>query len=119
MQVMPSALKPLQRDALSGEEQKILGWLRQAVWEPQKGEREPIPYKAKVPEFYLGVRLLGSQGAAGNLGALERLLKKLEYQGVISKQDMYPVGGHGALRTVALKKADLDNLGVGAEEEDE
>jgi hypothetical protein len=65
-------------------------------------------------------KLQGSAHTAGGaLGALELFIKKLEYQGVLTKQDLYPVSVIGAVRYLSLKKADLDSLGVGKNEEDE
>ena len=98
----------------------MLAWMRATAWEADTSAREPIPYKTKVPEFYSGVRLFG-MGGGGAQGGLELFIKKLQYGGVIGKQELYPVGGHGAARTLSLKKADLDNLGVGGdvEEDDE
>ena len=121
MQYKAEPLKSLSAIALTLEETTLLKWLRAAAWAPVKGAHEPIPYKAKVPEFYGGVRLYRMQGGgAGALGALDLFIKKLGIQGVISKPGLYPVEGHGAgPRYLSLKKADLENLGVGRAEEDE
>jgi len=123
MQVQAAALKPLGSIELTADDTVILKWIRSAAWEPVKGAHEPIPYKAKVPEFYGGVRLYRLQAggaSAGSLGALELFIKKLGLQGVITKQALYPVEGHGNQpRYLSLKKADLTNLGVGQREEDE
>ena len=122
MQVQVKSLKPLSGVQLSADEGKMLSWLKTAKWEPQAGEREPIPYKAKVPEFFGGVRLYnvqGGGGAGGAHGALALLIKKLEYQGVISKQELYPVSAQGGGHYLSLRKADLDNLGVGQDGDDE
>ena len=115
-------LKPLSSIQLGKEETTIVKWLRSAQWEPVKDAKTPIPYRAKVPEFFGGVQLYRMQGGAGGgaVGALELFIKKLGMQGVIGKQELYPLIGHGTQpRYVALKKAELDNLGVGQEEEDE
>ena len=122
MYIQPSQLKPIASIQLSADERKILSWLRSAVWKPQTDVREPIPYKAKVPEFFGGVRLYrvqGGGGSAGAHGALDLFIKKLEYQGVISKQDLYPVATEGSARFLSLKKTDLENLGVGQEDDEE
>jgi|CXWL01.1.fsa_nt_gi hypothetical protein len=122
MQVPINQLKPLSNVQLSADESKMLEWLRSAAWEPQNDARDPIPYKAKLPEFFGGVRLYnmqGGAGASGAHGALSLFIKKLEYQGVISKQELYPVVTQGSARFLSLKKADLDNLGVGQEEDEE
>ncbi len=123
MHIQATPLKPLTSIELTVEENIILKWIRSSQWEPVKGVPEPIPYKAKVPEFYGGARLYRMQAggaSAGSLGALELFIKKLGLQGVISKQGLYPVEGHGNQpRFLSLKKADLQNLGVGAQEEDE
>lgn len=118
MQVAPTQLKSISSVQLSADESKILSWVRNAVWEPQAEAREPIPYKAKVPEFFGGVRLYNVQGG-GAQGPLDLFIKKLQFQGVISKQDMYPVTMQGNARFLALKKMDLDNLGVGQDDDDE
>ena len=118
MQVQAQQLKPLSSVALNPDERAIIAWIRSAHWEPQTGEREPIPYKAKVPEFFSGVRFYkvqaGATTGAGAMGALDLLIKKLSFSGIISKQELYPVIAQGASRFLQLKKADLDNLGAGA-----
>lgn len=123
MHIQAIPLKPLSSIELTAEESIILKWVRTAQWESVAGAKVPIPYKAKVPEFYGGVRLYRMQAggaSAGSLGALEVFIKKLGLQGVITKQTLYPVEGHGNQpRYLSLKKADLDNLGVGKEEEEE
>ena len=115
------ALVPLSRIQLSAEEKKILGWLREAAWEKVVEAREPTA-RAKVPEFFGGVRLYriqASGGAAGSQNPLELFIKKLGFQGVIGKQEMYPLVVEGGARFVVLKQAELDNLGVGTQEDDE
>lgn len=120
MQHQATPLKPLSTVSLTADEAKILAWLRKTVWEPQAGERDPIPYKTKVPEFFGGVRLFNMQGGSVSAhGALSLLIKKLEYQGVLTKQDLYPVVRSGTAHFLSLKKADLDNLGVGGDEDDD
>jgi hypothetical protein len=123
MHIQPTKLKPLGSIELTADDSAILKWIRSASWEPVTGAHEPIPYKAKVPEFYGGVRLYRMQAggaSAGSLGALELFVKKLGLQGVLTKQSLYPVEGHGNQpRYLSLKKADLDNLGVGQDEEEE
>jgi len=121
MHVASIQLKPLSTISLSPDETRIMKWIRSAHWEAQTGAREPIPYKTKVPEFYGGVRLYNMQGTQGGnaLGTLELFIKKLQMSGVISKQELYPLTGHGNARALSLKKMDLDNLGVGKAEEDE
>jgi hypothetical protein len=118
MQVPVKQLKPLSSLQLTPEEHKIVAWMRKAAWEPQADAREPIPYKAKVPEFFGGVRLYNMQ-SGGALGPLDLFIKKIEYQGVITKQSLYPVSVQGTARYLSLAKADLDNLGVGGDEYDE
>jgi len=121
MHIQPKQLKPLESIQLSEDESKILKWLKAAVWAPDTAANEPIPYKTTVPQFFSGVRLYGAvpgKAGAGSLGALELFIKKLEYQGVITKQELYPVTGHGLTRFLSLKKVDLANLGVGKEEEE-
>ncbi len=122
MQVPVNQLKPLSSVSLSADENKILKWLRSVVWEEQMDSRNSVSYKAKVPEFFSGVRMYNMQGGAGVSGAhgaLSLLIKKLEYQGVISKQELYPVLTQGNARFLALKKADLDNLGIGQEDDED
>lgn len=123
MHIEVRQLKPLESVEMTPDEQVMLKWIRSAKWEVVANAKEPVPYKAKVPEFYLGVKLYRKQAggpSAGSLGALEIFIKKLGFAGVISKQDLYPVTGHGnESRYLMLKKADLDNLGVGKEEEEE
>ena len=122
MQLPSQPLNPLKNVSLSADESKMLAWLRSASWEAQPATREPIPYKAKVPEFYGGVRLYRVQTGPANAGSqspLELFLKKLQYQGVIAKHEAYPLAGHGTARFLSLTKAELDNLGVGGEDEEE
>lgn len=122
MQVPMGQLKPLSNVQLSADESKMLAWLRNVAWEAQTDARDPIPYKAKIPEFFGGVRLYnmqGGAGASGAHGALSLFIKKLEYQGVISKQELYPVVTQGSARFLSLKKADLENLGVGQEDDED
>ena len=122
MQVPINQLKPLSNIQLTADENKMLKWLHSVAWEAQTDARNAVSYKAKVPEFFSGVRMYNMQGGAGVSGAhgaLSLLIKKLEYQGVISKQELYPVLTQGNARFLALKKADLDNLGVGQEDETE
>jgi hypothetical protein len=122
MHVVRKQLKPLSGVTLTADETRILQWLRSTKWEPQTDAREPIPYKTKLPEFFGGVRLYRVQGggpAAGSLGLVELFIKKLEYQGVLTKQELYPVSVQGNVGFLSLKKEDLDNLGVGQEEEEE
>lgn len=123
MHIQAVPLKPLDTVTLSAEENAILAWIRSAQWEIVKDAKEPLPLKAKVPEFYKGARLYRMQaGGAANaaLGSLELLIKKLGISGIISKQGLYPVSGHGNQpRYLTLAKIDLDNLGVGKDEEDE
>lgn len=98
----------------------MLAWIRSATWEAQKDAREPVPYKAKVPEFFGGVRMYRvAAGGGGAQNALEVLIKKLAFQGVLGKQDLYPLVVQGVGRYLFLKKAELDNLGVGQHDEDE
>ncbi len=121
MQIPVKQLKPLNSVQLSPDESKILKWFRSVKWEENKGVRETT-YKAKVPEFFNGVRLYRMQAGgsgAGSQGALELFIKKLEYQSVLTKQELYPVTTEGTARYLSLRKADLDNLGVGQDEEDE
>ncbi|MBY0407717.1 MAG: hypothetical protein K2Q01_08490 [Rickettsiales bacterium] len=116
------SLKPLSGISLTADEKKLLSWLKTAPWEPQAGAQTPVPYKAKVPEFYSGLRLYqvqGGGGAGAAYGMLGLFIKKLESQGVISKQDLYPVAAQGNARYLTLKKNDLENLGVGQEEEED
>lgn len=113
MHIAPTQLKKLQDSEFSEAEHRMLEWLKSAAWQPQTGAREPIPYKAKVPEFFGGVRLYHVASGGGSQGPLDLFIKKLQYQGAISKQDMYPVSIEGNARFLSLKKADLDNLGVG------
>ncbi len=122
MYINDAPLKPLTSIELTNDDHILLKWMRSAAWEPVADAREPVPYKAKVPEFYNGLRLYRMQGgtAGGSLGALELFIKKLGFQGVIAKQDIYPIAGHGNQpRYLSLKKADLDNLGVGKYDEEE
>lgn len=123
MQVQTQPLKPLSSITLTGDENAILKWIRKVKWEVQKGEREPLPYKAKVPEFYDGVRLYkvqaGATTGAGAMGALDLFIKKIAFSGIISKQDLYPVITQGTARYLVLRKADLDNLGAGGDDEDD
>jgi hypothetical protein len=122
MQVPVNQLKSLANVELSADENKILSWLRSATWENQEDARDPTLYKAKLPEFYSGVRLYnmqGGAGASGAHGALSLLIKKLEYQGVLSKQELYPVVTNGNARFLSLKKAELDNIGVGQDDEED
>ncbi len=121
MQLAAKPLNPLKNIELSKDELTILKWIKSANWEPVKDAHTPIPYKTKVPEFFGGVRLYNMQagGAGGALGILELFIKKLQIQGVISKQELYPLAGHGSARFLSLKKADLDNLGVGQDDEEE
>lgn len=123
MHVQSTPLKPLSAVTLNADEAALLTWIKSAKWEAQPQVREPIPYKAKVPQFFKGVRLYKTQAGgvsgAGAMGALDLFIKKLQYQGIISKQDLYPVVSQGADRFLILRKADLDNLGVGASADDE
>lgn len=125
MHVQQQQLNPVSGIELTGDEAVIIKWIRSVKWEAQQGEREPIPYKAKVPEFFNGVRMYKVQGGAtsgaGAMGALDLLIKKLQFQGVISKQDLYPVITQGTARYLMLRKTDLDNLGAGrgGDEDDE
>jgi len=117
MHAPETQLKPLASLRFTPEETKMLSWLKSAKWEP-----DAKLFKAKVPEFFGGIRLYqmqGAPGAGGAQGTLGLFIKKLEYQGVLSKQDMYPVSAVGAGRYLSLKKIDLDNLGVGQDNEDE
>lgn len=120
MHIAQKTLNPVGSASLTAEETKILGWLRSAKWEPLAGTREPT-LKTKVPEFFSGVRLYSMQAGnrAGAIGALELLLKKLQYQGVISKPEGDPVTMQGTARYLSLKKSDLDHLGAGQAENDE
>src|SRR5688572_10008420 len=121
MHIQDKPLKPLASIQLSADENKILQWMRGASWEAQADARDPIPYKAKVPEFFGGVRLYRMQSGGGGAShnALELFIKKLEFQGCIARQELYPLTVEGGARFLSLKKAELDNLGVGREAEDE
>lgn len=119
MHIAPTQLKKLRDNEFSENELKMLDWLRGADWQAQTGAREPIPYKAKVPEFFGGVRLYHVAAGGSSQGPLDLFIKKLQYQGVISKQDLYPVTAEGAARFLSLRKADLDNLGVSQQADDE
>lgn len=115
-------LKPLTDITLSKEDSAILAWIRSAQWELVKDAKSPQPFKAKVPEFYKGARLYQMHAGPGGSAAqgIELFVKKLGIQGIISKQALYPLSGHGNQpRYLTLAKADLDNLGVGKDEEDE
>jgi len=118
MQIPIKQLKPISGLEFSPDEKKILGWLKGAKWEATPDGKF---YKTKVPQFYGGVRLYGAmpgRSSASGLGALELFIKKLEYQGIITKQELYPLAGHdNNSRFLSLKKVELDNLGVGEEEE--
>ncbi len=120
MQIAHTPLKPLSTIQLTPEENTILKWLRSTPWEEVKGDTGAISYKTKVPQFYGGARLYALQ--AGGPGVLELFIKKLGFLGIIDKQELYPVAGIGNQpRFLSLKKADLDNLGVGRgdDEDDE
>jgi len=123
MHIKETPLKPLGGIELSTEENVLLKWLRSVAWETVAGAHGSVAYKAKVPEFFGGARLYRVQAggpAGGSFGALELFIKKLGLLGVIGKQEMYPVAGHGNQpRYLTLKKADLDNLGVGQDDEEE
>lgn len=123
MYVQAIALKALSTVQLTSDESTILAWMRSSTWEAVAGARDPIPFKTKVPEFYKGVQLYRLQTggpSAGAIGPLELFLKKLALQGVITKQDLYPLTGHSNQpRYLSLKKVDLDNLGVGKHEEED
>ena len=123
MHIQETQLKPLSSLPLTAEETILLKWLRSIAWEKVAAAHGAVAYKAKVPEFFGGVRLYRMQAggpSAGSIGALEIFIKKLGFQGIISKQDLYPIAGHSNQpRYLTLKKVDLDNLGVGKEEEDE
>src|SRR5688500_5311632 len=112
MHIQDKPLKPLTSIQLSADESKILQWMRSASWEAQTGARDPIPYKAKVPEFFGGVRLYRMQaggGSAPSHNALELFIKKLEFQGCIARQELYPLAVEGGARFLSLKKAELEN----------
>lgn len=120
MHIKETPLKPLSSIELTADDTIILKWLRSTSWSAVTEAKEPIPYKTKVPEFYSGVRLYRMQAGNSTHGMLELFIKKLGFQGVISKPDLYPVTGHGNQpRYLCLKKADLDNLGVGKEEDED
>jgi|GEM_PF-5963768 len=123
MQIQQKQLNSLSSIQLTPDEAAIVKWMRSVTWEPQKDEREPLPYKAKVPEFFGGVRLYRVQGGAstggGALGPLDLFIKKIEHQGIISKQGLYPVTTQGTARYLSLRKTDLDNLGIGQSDEDD
>ena len=123
MHATDRSLKSLQAIQLSADENKMLQWLRGASWEPQTDARDPIPYKAKVPEFFGGVRLYRVQASGASSGghnALDLFIKKLEYQGCITKQGLYPLVVQNGARFLLLKKVDLENIGVGkSDDEDE
>lgn len=123
MQVPQQQLKPISGVELTADEKTILKWIRSAKWDAQPDARDPIPYKAKVPEFFGGVRLYKVQGGAvsgaGAMGALDLFIKKIEFHGVISKQDLYPVTAQGTARYLMLRKKDLENLSVGSDTGDE
>lgn len=116
-------LKSISSIDLSADESTILKWIRSVKWEEQTGSNEPIPHKAKVPEFFGGVRFFKVQGGgnsgAGAMGALDLFIKKIQYQGVISKQNLYPVTSEGNARFLTLNKDDLDNLGAGSSYDDD
>ena len=124
MHIEVKKLKSLSAVALNPDEEKMLSWLRRAPWEKLPDIREPT-YRAKVPEFFNGVRMYQMQGGGGGgagsaQGLLGLFIKKLEYQGVLSKQDMHPVTSQGSARYLSLKKSDMDNIGVGgSDDEDE
>jgi hypothetical protein len=122
MHVQEVQLKPLSSIQITSEETTILKWINSAAWEAVKDPHGAVSYKAKVPEFFSGVRLYRLQAggaSAGSLSALELFIKKLGLQGVISKQELYPLSGHGAQsRYLSLKKGDLDNLRISGEEDE-
>ncbi len=121
MHILEKPLKPLGSVSLTTEETKILRWIQSAPWEAQPAP-PPNMYKAKVPEFFNGARLYRVQGGSTGgtaLGALDLLIKKLEHQGVLTKQQLYPVITQNNARFLVLKKAEMDNLGVGQAPEEE
>lgn len=120
MQAPEQQLKRLDTAALSTDERKMLGWIRDASWEKQPEGREAT-FKAKVPEFFGGVRLfrIAAGGQAGALNPLENFIKKMAFQGCLSKQGLSPLVVQGAARFLVLTKAEMDNLGVGQDEDDE
>lgn len=117
-----AVLNPIHSIQLKPEEAIILKWLRSVAWTPVTDRREPVPYKARIPEFFGGVRLYPLQSSqSGGVGALELFIRRLSIQGIITKTELYPIEGRGSqTRYLYLKKADLDNLGVGQpDDEDE
>ena len=119
MHIEVKPLKSLSTVSLTSEEGKLLSWLRSAPWQPVSDAREPT-LRAKVPEFFGGVRLYIIQGGGPQgRNALDLLIKKLEYQGVLSRQDMYPVQVEGAARYVSLKASDVANLKAQDDDDDE
>jgi hypothetical protein len=122
MHAQTAALKPLSSVTLTSEDNAILAWIRSAKWELVEDAKDSKPFRAKVPEFFKGARLYSMHATGGNagMGGLDLFVKKLGIQGVLTKQNMYPVSGHGTgPRFLTLTNADLDNLGVDDEEGDE
>jgi hypothetical protein len=117
MHIAAASLKPLSAVTLTPDESAIIRWIRSAQWEAGAAVHGVVPYKAKVPELFGGSRMYRMQGAGGN--PIELLLKKLQFSGIVGKLDMYPLATVGAARYLTLTKADLDNLGVGADAEDD
>lgn len=116
-------LKPISAVELTKDEHTILSWIRSANWEPAAKPGDTEAHKAKVPEFFNGVRLYkvqaGAPGGAGSMGPLDVFIKKIEFFGVIMKQELYPVITEGNAKFLILRQPDLDNLGVGSHDEDD
>ncbi len=123
MHTPAQSLKPLSSATLTHDENTIISWIRSAKWEIVADAKEPRPLKAKVPEFFKGVRLyhMHTTGAGNaSIGPLELFIKKMGLLGVLSKQTLYPVSGHGSQpRYLTLAKTDLENLGVGKPADDD
>ena len=118
MQIPEQFLKPLDSAGLSTDERKMLACLRAATWEAQPEGKEPT-FRAKIPEFFGGVRLyrVAAGGPVGN--PVEMLIKKLAFQGSISKQGLYPLAVQGVARYLVLSQAEMDNLGIGQDDDED
>lgn len=123
MHTPAQTLKPLSSATLTAEENTIVSWIRSAKWELVADAKDPKPFKAKVPEFFKGVRLYHMHTTGGgnaSIGPLELFIKKMGLLGVLGKQTLYPVSGHGNQpRYLTLAKTELDNLGVGKASDDD
>jgi hypothetical protein len=98
---------------LGATERATLAWLRRQKWEQSFGNRYILSIAVEYPPGWENTPHVKGNGDIG-AGEIEGLIHILEWAGVISKQEPYPLKGVSAPHdwSISMSQADLNNIGI-------